>query len=61
MQKLSAGLLMYRFKNDKLEVFLVHPGGRIGRAGLKRIHRRLDRLRIQNTRTFPATIASVSL
>lgn len=27
MQKLSAGLLMYRFKNDKLEVFLVHPGG----------------------------------
>jgi len=27
MKKLSAGLLMYRFKNGKLEVFLVHPGG----------------------------------
>jgi predicted NUDIX family NTP pyrophosphohydrolase len=27
MKKLSAGLLMYRFRNDKLEVLLVHPGG----------------------------------
>jgi predicted NUDIX family NTP pyrophosphohydrolase len=25
--KLSAGLLMYRFRNSELEVFLVHPGG----------------------------------
>ena len=27
MGKLSAGLLMYRCRNDRLEVFLVHPGG----------------------------------
>lgn len=27
MPKPSAGLLMYRHANDKLEVFLVHPGG----------------------------------
>ena len=27
MQKISAGLLMYRIKNGKLEVFLIHPGG----------------------------------
>lgn len=27
MTKISAGLLMYRFKNKILEVFLVHPGG----------------------------------
>ena len=27
MGKKSAGLLMYRFRNDQLEVFLVHPGG----------------------------------
>lgn len=27
MVKKSAGLLMYRFRNKKLEVFLVHPGG----------------------------------
>lgn len=27
MQKISAGLLMYRVKNSLLEVFLVHPGG----------------------------------
>lgn len=27
MGKESAGLLMYRFRNDKPEVFLVHPGG----------------------------------
>lgn len=29
MQKklVSAGLLIYRFRNSKLEVFLVHPGG----------------------------------
>jgi predicted NUDIX family NTP pyrophosphohydrolase len=27
MAKLSAGLLIYRFNADKLEVFLVHPGG----------------------------------
>jgi len=27
MAKLSAGLLMYRYRNDELEVFLVHPGG----------------------------------
>ncbi len=27
MSKLSAGLLMYRIKNNRLEVFLVHPGG----------------------------------
>ncbi|MGA1870186.1 MAG: NUDIX domain-containing protein [bacterium] len=27
MVKKSAGLLMYRFKNSRLEVFLVHPGG----------------------------------
>jgi len=27
MQKRSAGLLMYRLNNDKLELFLVHPGG----------------------------------
>ncbi|MEO6334273.1 MAG: NUDIX domain-containing protein [Pyrinomonadaceae bacterium] len=27
MPKLSAGLLLYRTKNDFLEVFLVHPGG----------------------------------
>ncbi len=25
--KISAGLLMYRMKNGKIEVFLVHPGG----------------------------------
>lgn len=27
MPKRSAGLLMYRKRNDKIEVFLVHPGG----------------------------------
>ena len=27
MPKLSAGLLMYRKRNGRLEVFLVHPGG----------------------------------
>jgi predicted NUDIX family NTP pyrophosphohydrolase len=27
MAKLSAGVLMYRFRNGQLEVFLVHPGG----------------------------------
>ncbi len=27
MAKLSAGLLMYRYRNEELEVFLVHPGG----------------------------------
>jgi predicted NUDIX family NTP pyrophosphohydrolase len=27
MPKKSAGLLMYRFRNSLLEVFLVHPGG----------------------------------
>jgi predicted NUDIX family NTP pyrophosphohydrolase len=27
MAKPSAGLLIYRIKADKLEVFLVHPGG----------------------------------
>ena len=27
MAKLSAGLLMYRYRNSGLEVFLVHPGG----------------------------------
>jgi predicted NUDIX family NTP pyrophosphohydrolase len=27
MAKHSAGILMYRLKNDRLEVFLVHPGG----------------------------------
>jgi predicted NUDIX family NTP pyrophosphohydrolase len=27
MAKLSAGLLIYRKKHNKLEVFLVHPGG----------------------------------
>lgn len=27
MAKLSAGLIMYRFRNKMLEVFLVHPGG----------------------------------
>jgi predicted NUDIX family NTP pyrophosphohydrolase len=27
MAKKSAGLIMYRFYNKKLEVFLVHPGG----------------------------------
>ncbi|RJQ75986.1 MAG: NUDIX domain-containing protein [Desulfobacteraceae bacterium] len=27
MPKTSAGLLMYRFRNGQLEVFLVHPGG----------------------------------
>ncbi|MCL4501871.1 MAG: NUDIX domain-containing protein [Deltaproteobacteria bacterium] len=27
MPKRSAGLLMYRFQNGALEVFLVHPGG----------------------------------
>ena len=27
MAKTSAGLLMYRFRNENLEVFLVHPGG----------------------------------
>jgi predicted NUDIX family NTP pyrophosphohydrolase len=27
MPKLSAGVLMYRHRNDSLEVFLVHPGG----------------------------------
>jgi predicted NUDIX family NTP pyrophosphohydrolase len=25
--KLSAGLLMYRFRNERLELFIVHPGG----------------------------------
>ncbi len=27
MPKLSAGVLMYRYRNGELEVFLVHPGG----------------------------------
>jgi len=27
MAKLSAGLVMYRYRGAKLEVFLVHPGG----------------------------------
>lgn len=27
MPKTSAGLLMYRFQDERLEVFLVHPGG----------------------------------
>ena len=27
MAKISAGLLMYRFKNKKIEFLLVHPGG----------------------------------
>ena len=27
MPKRSAGILMYRFRNDRLQVFLVHPGG----------------------------------
>ncbi|BCS53886.1 NUDIX domain-containing protein [Geobacter sp. SVR] len=27
MPKKSAGILMYRFRNEQLEVFLVHPGG----------------------------------
>jgi predicted NUDIX family NTP pyrophosphohydrolase len=27
MPKQSAGLMMYRFRNSTLEVFLVHPGG----------------------------------
>lgn len=27
MTKLSAGLLMYRFRDNTLEVFIVHPGG----------------------------------
>ncbi len=27
MKKVSAGILLYRFKNDELQVFLVHPGG----------------------------------
>ena len=27
MPKLSAGVLMYRYRNGQLEVFLVHPGG----------------------------------
>ena len=27
MPKRSAGLLMYRIRNQKIEVFLVHPGG----------------------------------
>ncbi|UCH94688.1 MAG: NUDIX domain-containing protein [Candidatus Aminicenantes bacterium] len=27
MTKHSAGILMYRFREDSLEVFLVHPGG----------------------------------
>jgi predicted NUDIX family NTP pyrophosphohydrolase len=26
-RKQSAGILAYRFRNDRLEVFLVHPGG----------------------------------
>ena len=27
MPRLSAGVLMYRYRNGQLEVFLVHPGG----------------------------------
>ena len=27
MAKLSAGLLMYRYRNHRLEVLIVHPGG----------------------------------
>lgn len=27
MQKISAGLLLYRFINNQIEFFLVHPGG----------------------------------
>src|SRR5215813_5872718 len=27
MKKLSAGILLYRRRNDELEVLLVHPGG----------------------------------
>jgi predicted NUDIX family NTP pyrophosphohydrolase len=30
MAKQSAGILLYRFRNDKLEIFLVHPGGPFG-------------------------------
>jgi predicted NUDIX family NTP pyrophosphohydrolase len=26
-KRLSSGLIMYRFRDDKLEVFLAHPGG----------------------------------
>jgi predicted NUDIX family NTP pyrophosphohydrolase len=26
MAKISAGLLMYRMRNEKIEVLLVHPG-----------------------------------
>jgi predicted NUDIX family NTP pyrophosphohydrolase len=26
-RSVSAGLLMYRFKNDEVEIFLAHPGG----------------------------------
>ncbi len=35
MPKRSAGLLMYRRTADGLEVFLVHPGGRIGRRRMR--------------------------
>lgn len=27
MPRISAGLLMYKFENNKLKVFLIHPGG----------------------------------
>ncbi|NIV71373.1 MAG: NUDIX domain-containing protein [Calditrichae bacterium] len=27
MPKQSAGILMYRYRNDEIQVFLVHPGG----------------------------------
>ena len=27
MAKHSAGILMYRFRNGNIEIFLVHPGG----------------------------------
>jgi predicted NUDIX family NTP pyrophosphohydrolase len=27
MPRLSAGLLMYRFRDGQLQVFLAHPGG----------------------------------
>ena len=34
MPKKSAGILMYRWKNEHLEVFLVHPGGPFWRKKL---------------------------
>ena len=31
MSKKSAGILLYRFKNNLLEIFLIHPGGPVWR------------------------------